>query len=421
MLPDELDPRRVLDRARLGRDVVEGDAVLRDDDRDPPVVVRDPHEVVVEALRPDPPPLLRVVLADELGRIVERPVLVRGVPQPVRHVVAVAEEIDAVRKDFTLLVADLRDDHALAAVPVDHVGRVVALQKRVEEPARVVAVVAVRGRLVLRAVGGAVRRGVGHLRVELDAHLRLRVDPCERGFRAAVREEEVVAHADRGGEVVQPRRVTPEPVADPGDDPRFGVADPDGDPLAQCLEHRPRVALEVIDDLGICPAAAVLQRLREVPVVERSHGGDAGLADLARELAVPVESFLIEPAGLRPVGVDPRPADREAVGSDVELFHERDVFVDAVVVVAGDVAGVSVGDVTRDVTKSVPDRLALAPLRPRAFDLVARRGRAPVKVVWKTVRHGITSRLTGDVTPSTLGDVDEPLYNMIIEEARGGA
>ena len=65
--------------------------------------------------------------------------------------------------------------------------------------------------------------------------------------------------------------------------------------------------------------------------------------DIVREhfvdqLIVESEPFLIETS--RAVGDDSWPGKRETVGFDTDLTHEVDVFFKAVVVVAGDVAGV---------------------------------------------------------------------------------
>src|SRR5262249_10265406 len=57
--------------------------------------------------------------------------------------------------------------------------------------------------------------------------------------------------------------------------------------------------------------------------------------------------------------------------------HDSDIFLVAVVVVAGDVAVVSVLDLAGRVRKTVPDRLAFAVFVPGAFNLVRRGSRTP--------------------------------------------
>ena len=75
-----------------------------------------------------------------------------------------------------------------------------------------------------------------------------------------------------------------------------------------------------------------------------------------------------------PVGLDPRPGDREAVGVDPEVAHELDVFLRAVVVVAGDGGGVPVQDVARLFGEGVPAGGPAAAGREVALDLEGRGG-----------------------------------------------
>src|SRR5690606_16889829 len=77
-----------------------------------------------------------------------------------------------------------------------------------------------------------------------------------------------------------------------------------------------------------------------------------------------------------PVRLHPRPRHREPVGGQAEVGHELHVLTEAVVVVAGHVAGVTAGDRSGDAAERVPDRRAAAVLVDRALDLV-RRGRGP--------------------------------------------
>lgn len=75
--------------------------------------------------------------------------------------------------------------------------------------------------------------------------------------------------------------------------------------------------LHVVDEalagLAVVPATGILQRLRQVPVVERWHGLDAALQQRIDQPRVMVEAGGIRRAA--PIGLDPRPRDREAVGA----------------------------------------------------------------------------------------------------------
>ena len=103
---------------------------------------------------------------------------------------------------------------------------------------------------------------------------------------------------------------------------------------------------------AVHPAAPVLEGERRVPVVQGGHGGDAGGEQLVDEAVVEVQAGGVE--GAAAPGLDPRPGDREPVGVDPELAHEPDVFVRAVIVIAGDGGGVPVQDVPRLLGKGVP-------------------------------------------------------------------
>ena len=76
------------------------------------------------------------------------------------------------------------------------------------------------------------------------------------------------------------------------------------------------------------------------------------------------------------VGLHARPRDREAVGLEAEGRHQVEVLAPAVVVVAGDVAGVAVGDGAGHAAERVPDRLAAPILVHGPLDLVGGGGGA---------------------------------------------
>ena len=129
-----------------------------------------------------------------------------------------------------------------------------------------------------------------------------------------------------------------------------------------------RVFGEPIGDVAIQPAAAVVERGGEVPVVERGHREDARLAQCVDEAAVEIETFLIHAA--RAVGEDAAPGNTEAVSLQAEAFHDGNVFGIAVVVIAGHVAGVAIGHAAGRVAEAVPDARAGAVRERRPFDLI---------------------------------------------------
>jgi hypothetical protein len=132
------------------------------------------------------------------------------------------------------------------------------------------------------------------------------------------------------------------------------------------------------------PATLVLQRLRQVPMVQRGERLDAGSLQLIDETVVEIDALRIGLAGS--LRKNAGPGDGEPVGFRADVLHQRDVFLVTVIVVVGDIAGVAVSDVAGRVRVSVPDRLALAVLVPRAFDLVSRGGGAPIETVGERSR-----------------------------------
>jgi hypothetical protein len=101
------------------------------------------------------------------------------------------------------------------------------------------------------------------------------------------------------------------------------------------------------------PAAFVFKRLREIPVIERAVGLNVGCKQFVDEAVVKVEALRIGRA--RAHREDARPRNGEAVSFEAECLHQLHVFFIAMVVIVGDVAGVSVFDLPRNVRESVPD------------------------------------------------------------------
>ena len=77
------------------------------------------------------------------------------------------------------------------------------------------------------------------------------------------------------------------------------------------------------------------------------------------------------------------PCDREAVGLEAEPLHELHVFLVAVVVVVGYVAGVAVFDLAGGVGEGVPDGGAAAVFVDGSFDLIGGGCRAPEEALWE--------------------------------------
>ena len=78
------------------------------------------------------------------------------------------------------------------------------------------------------------------------------------------------------------------------------MRDPVGDEIAERVEEDRRVLGEPVDDVARRPAALVLERLRQVPVVQRRQRPDPALEHALDERPVEVEPALVRRAA--PVG-----------------------------------------------------------------------------------------------------------------------
>ena len=192
-----------------------------------------------------------------------------------------------------------------------------------------------------------------------------------------MREQQVVRRRQRMRVAGQPRRVLALAMAEPGRCGGLVLRDPDRHRRRQGVVDDAGVVDEAIDRLAGQPAANVLQRLRQLPVVEREHRHDAARQQAVDEPAVVVEAGGVRLAAAR--GLDARPLHGEHVGLQAEPGDQVEIALQlrGVVGVAGTVAGVAVQDAPRLVREGVPDRRALAIGARGALDLVAGRGGAP--------------------------------------------
>ena len=124
---------------------------------------------------------------------------------------------------------------------------------------------------------------------------------------------------------------------------------------------------EAVRRVAVAPAAVVLERLRQVPVVEGGVGRDAALEHAVDEAVVEVEAGVVDLAAAG--RHDPRPGDGEAVGRHPERRDEVEVGLPPVVVVARDRAVGGVEDRARLRAEGVPDGDAAPVLGVRALDL----------------------------------------------------
>src|SRR5262249_4395498 len=139
--------------------------------------------------------------------------------------------------------------------------------------------------------------------------------------------------------------------------------------VAELFSDVTRVVGERLCSLLRLPATVlVLERLRQIPVIQRRKRLDAGRFQFVDQAAVEVDPLRIGLA--RPFRKNARPGDGKPVRVGADVLYQRNVFLIAVIMVVGDVAGVVVLDVPGLVRVRIPDRQALAILAPRTLNLV---------------------------------------------------
>ncbi len=115
------------------------------------------------------------------------------------------------------------------------------------------------------------------------------------------------------------------------------------------------------------PAAIPHQGQRQIPMVQRRIGLDPACLAAINEAVVKIQTLLID----RPetIGNDARPGDRETIGLHPHLLDEIEVFLPAIVMIAGDIAIVTPKDMARHIAEGIPDGGLAAIRLGGTFDL----------------------------------------------------
>ena len=156
------------------------------------------------------------------------------------------------------------------------------------------------------------------------------------------------------------------------------------DAVAVAVGDQSGVVGKPADDVPVGPAADVVERLRHIPVIKAEPRLDAGRQERIDQPVVESEPRLVRRPS--PRRQESRPRHRKAVGLNAEALHQADVLGIAMVMVAGDVAGVLVGDLALQAV-GIPDAKPPAVLARRALDLKCRRRYAPDEVAPQSRRR----------------------------------
>ncbi len=313
------------------------------------------------------------------------------------RVVVDAEEVERRRNCGEVAVADQVGGEQWPEVG-HHVLGVLAPEDRVEEPPVVQTVDPARQ---LGRGRGVVSR-CHRVEVEGGADAGVRGGTPQGLDGQPVAEQQVMAGRDRRRMVAAAWSVDARAVAEEGRAPRLVEGDEVADPVTQQLADHLGELGQPAGGVASGPPARVLDVLRQVPVVEGHPGRDPGREQLVDQPVVERGAPWAERSpGL---GEQPRPRDREPVGAQPEVAHQRDVVGVPVVVVARDVAVVAVADPARRGGEGVPDGRGPATLGDRSLHLVRRRGGAPDEVGRELlgVHHGIHQEV-GQVDAAAAG------------------
>jgi len=147
-------------------------------------------------------------------------------------------------------------------------------------------------------------------------------------------------------------------VAEKREDPRLIENAPVRDAVAEGADGDVNVISKAGGEIAVGPAAGVFQFLRKVPMIEGAEWADFSLRGERQRGACSSRGPWVGRAGT--VGLDAGPGDGETVTGQVQGFEKRDVFLIAIVRIAGDVAGSGALHFAGSVREAVPDGFALA-------------------------------------------------------------
>ena len=141
-----------------------------------------------------------------------------------------------------------------------------------------------------------------------------------------------------------------------GHHPRFIVGGDGGNPGPKAPAYLAGINHKVVYRAARRPTTGLLERLRQVPVVQRDVRRNATRQQASDEPVVEGHTLLVPRPGAR--RLHPRPSDGEAVGAQPQADQEVQVVVETVVVVARYFARAAIENGAGLATEHVPDGIA---------------------------------------------------------------
>ena len=230
----------------------------------------------------------------------------------------------------------------------------------------------VGGSQILGLVGGR----LGLFQIEHDAQVFGAVGAQGVNGRAVGIEH--MMHGARGGALVAVAgSMGAEIVAEIGDAP--GLVDGRGgfEPVAEFPGNQRGVVGEPAGNVAVHPAAPVLQRGRQIPVVKRGVGLDAAFEHAIDQTVVKVETSLVDATGS--LGDQSRPGKREAIGIKAAIADQIEVLGPELIMIAGNRAGIAIVHIAGRRREAVPDRRTAAILLA-TLDLIGGGGDAECEI-----------------------------------------
>jgi hypothetical protein len=294
------------------------------------------------------------------------------------RVIVDTDEVDRLANHGHVVGRELRPR---LAEDLAHLVRVRAQTDRIEVLPVHVRVGALRRRLI----GARSGRGILRLEIHDDAdRAALRPTLAAIGeHRCAMRSHQVVCR-DRGlEEIAMARSERAVEIAAIGHDPWLVERCPHGHAITERAVHHRRIVGKPVRAVAVQPSTTVIERRGQIPVVERHVRRDAIFEQRIDQSPIEVEAAFVHGATTSRQHATPR--DAEAIRVEAELTHQGDVVAIPSIVIAGDIASLTVRGAPRRTREAMPDARTRTIGERRAFDLIRGRRCSPEKPVGEAI------------------------------------